>query len=267
MTSALISASLIVAGARPGCCKAGDFLRTLRETVLPEHRAAPVDLLVIETSGMADPEAIGHLMRDHGLDRDFALQHIVSVIAPTTLARLLGKLPVVEAQLRTSDLIVINKTDTVSGEALDEVEAAVRQLNPDAEIVRAAYCRFPFPFGSTTAPVLRDGALSTCEANPFSTALGVWPSHRSLPEARTWLEALPPSILRVKGRIATPQGAYHVERTLDSLSLHPAAPGEAVVVLIAHDDDEADLIAAMQTLLPAPETQSAKPSPSNLAPR
>ena len=98
-------------------CKAADFLSTMRDRVLAWHRESPLDAVVIETSGTADPEAIGQLMADHGLSTAFELRSIVTVAAPRKLVKLLGNLPVVEAQLCVSDRIVINKTDTVSAAA------------------------------------------------------------------------------------------------------------------------------------------------------
>jgi len=223
-------------------CKAGDFLRTMREEVLGHHRESPLDSVVIETSGTADPEAIGQLMAAHGLASAFELRSIVTVVAPVRLAKLLGNLPIVEAQLRASDLIVINKTDTVDPGALDEAETAIRQHNAKARIVRAEYCRFDFLL-SETRPVAPSGDLSTCEANPFSTAETEWPEDRPVAEAREWIASLPETILRIKGCLRTPEGYWHVERTVDSFTLEPTNPGPCKLVLIAHDDDTEDLAA------------------------
>lgn len=74
-------------------CKAGDFIRVLQEEVLPYHLQAALELLVIETSGTADPEAIGELMSLHGLADHFVLCRITTVVAPKTFARLLNNLP------------------------------------------------------------------------------------------------------------------------------------------------------------------------------
>ena len=229
-------------------CKAGDFIRTLRETVLAQHRETPLDALIIETSGTADPEAIGRLLDDHGLAGAFELRRIVAIVAPGKLLRLLGNLPVVEAQLRVADLIVINKTDTAARARVAAAERAVRGLNPEATLLRAEHCRIDFALPHRPARYPR-GELSTCEANPFSTREIAWPQQRGIAEVRAWLADLPASILRVKGRIRTPEGCWHIERSVDSLDITPAlenipaaeTDSGGTLVLIAHDADQADL--------------------------
>ena len=57
-----------------------------------------------------------------------------------------------------------------------------------------------------------------------------------------WMAALPETILRIKGRLRTPEGYWHVERTVDSLTLDPTNPGPCKLVLIAHEDNEKDLV-------------------------
>lgn len=224
-------------------CKAGDFLRTMREDVLGHHRKKPIDAVVIETSGTADPEAIGRLMSDHGLADNFELRSIITVVAPSIITKLLGNLPVVEAQLQSSDTIVINKTDTVDENEMQAVESAMREQNPTARLLRASYCDIDFLLRDKR-PQAPDGDLSTCDANPFSTLETTWPAEASLARAEAWLQTLPPTILRIKGRIQTPAGFHHIERTVDGLSIQAAEPGPSRLVLIAHDDHEDDLEAA-----------------------
>ncbi len=225
-------------------CKAADFIRTMKEQVLAYHRDTPLDAVFIETSGTADPEAIGKLMSDHGLANDFELRSIVTIVAPARFKSLLANLPVVTSQLQSSNLIVVNKIDTVAEPLLLEVEASIQAVTPNARLTRADHCNIEFvlPRSLAEAPA---GELSTCDANPFSTKELEWPADRSLREAKDWLNKLPETILRIKGRIQTPEGTWHVERTLDSLSVEETGEGPNRLVLIAHDDHEEDLEKAL----------------------
>jgi G3E family GTPase len=236
-------------------CKAGDFIRTMREEVYRYHLASPLDAVIIETSGTADPDAIGKLMTAHGLSGNFQLRSILTVVAPAKLNRLLGNLPVVEAQIQSSDWIVINKTDTADEETLARTEASIRALNPTARLVRAVQCRFDFVLPERS-PAVPQGELSTCDANPFTTVETVWPQTHSVDRAKDWLTALPETILRVKGRISTPEGDWHVERTVDSLQIDPTNSGLSRIVLIAHDDHEEDLHKAIKSMPAASAPQT-----------
>lgn len=232
-------------------CKAGEFVRVMHEQVLNGHAEQPLDALVIETSGIADPEAIGELMSRHGLSAHFEIRRIVCVVAAKRFLSLLGNLPAVAAQIRTSDLVIINKTDLVDEAQLQAVETAIAEKNPTAERKRASYCDVSFDLRPGEG-LLPCQPLSTCEANPFSTATAVWPTDRPIATARAWLNALPPTILRVKGSLQTPEGNWHAERTVDTLEFEPAPACEAPkLVLIAHDDDQADLEQALEDLPPA----------------
>jgi G3E family GTPase len=222
-------------------CKAGDFIRVMREEVLREHRQRPLDAVIIETSGIADPKAIGTLMADHGLDQAFELRRIVTIVSPKRFPSLLENLPAIQAQVEASDEVILNKTDLADPATLVRVEALIRKHNTRAPIARTRYCRLPFDFiaGQHLTP---EGAVSTAEANPYTTGAVTWPANRSIDEARQWLRSLPESILRVKGGIQTPEGFWSVEGTVDSLDILPEdKPGKRVLVLISHDEHAAEL--------------------------
>lgn len=63
-------------------CKAADFLQMLREEVMPAHEDEALDALVIETSGIADPSAIGTLIEKAGYGDRLHVQSILTVLAP-----------------------------------------------------------------------------------------------------------------------------------------------------------------------------------------
>jgi G3E family GTPase len=219
-------------------CKAGDFLRIMREEVLGMHQERALDAVVIETSGTADPDAIGQLMLDHGLGEDFEVHRIISIVAPQRFLKMLENLPVIESQIQSSDLIVINKTDTADEATIAEAESAIRIRNPDTEIIRAEQCRFTFHL-SKVLTELPNAPLSTCEANPFSTKSIRF--EKTLPHLNflKWLDALPSAILRVKGHVQTSQGGFHLECTVDSRELSPCKnQAQSAFILISHDSDE-----------------------------
>lgn len=230
-------------------CKAGDFIRVMRETVLAAHREQALDAVFIETSGTADPDAIGKLVQIHGLDEYFELCRIVSIVSPLRFKKLIRHLPVIENQILFSDLVIINKIDTASEDTLNSVESQIRLHNNDTEIVRAKMCRTPF---SLTASLLRipQGDLSTCDANPFATVSASWPKERSIDELYKWIEALPSSILRIKGEIQTPEGSWQVDKTVDTTEITPILQSNSSpssrLVLIAHENHESILEKAIQ---------------------
>lgn len=220
-------------------CKAADFIKVMRETVLRLNSERALDAVVIETSGIADPEAIGCLMVDHGLSAFFKVQRIVTIVAPGNFMKLLNNLPVIEAQVRSSDLVILNKTDLVDSKTVLEAEKQVRSVNPTADIKTSSYCRkLDFEMAGTLVD-LPKGELSTCDANPFSVSEVSVPSSWDFGQVEGWIRDLPPEILRVKGSFRVDESEWTVERTVDSLQFSEATfQGPGKLVLIAHDEHE-----------------------------
>lgn len=220
-------------------CKAGEFVKVMKERVLELHRERNLDAVIIETSGIADPEAIGHLMEQHGLETLYAVHRIVTIVSPANLHKLLPNLPVVQAQIQTSDLVIINKTDLAGEERVGNAEQTIRGINPDAEIVRACYCQVPFSLERKLHD-LPNGALSTCEANPFSVE-EVSISGEVDPSAlKAAVASMPAEIVRIKGVFAADGRQWLLERTVDGLSLREmTSPNSPLrLILIAHDEHE-----------------------------
>ena len=220
-------------------CKAGEFVKVMQGTVQDIHAERGLDAIVIETSGIADPDAIGNLMGDHGLADLYEVQRIITVVAPGNVEKLVKHLPVVRVQIETSDMVIINKADLASEEQLSVVEKMILEINPMAETVTASYCDITV---SLIGPprTLPHGELSTCDANPFSTVEAEMGSDHPIEQVERALSRLPPEILRIKGFIKDPAGWWSVERTVDNLDVRPLKrPGDSSrLILIAHDDHE-----------------------------
>jgi len=238
-------------------CKAGGFIAAMRDVAqgnLAQGTPAP-DAVIIETSGIADPQAIGTLMGSHGLGRDFTVRHIITVVSPNRFLKLLDNLPVTEAQIRGCDLVILNKCDLAGPGTIAAVRQRIRELNTRAALLETSYCGTQLDLLERVGE-LPCADLSTYEANPFACAK-VSPAC-GIPHARFlhWLESLPGSILRVKGMLRTDAGWFHLEKTVDALDIAETAPpadGRSELVLIAPDEREV-ILAKYAAELEAPGT-------------
>jgi G3E family GTPase len=133
-------------------CLVTEFIGALTDIALKFHSEdAPVEGVVIEASGMANPMVIEQMLTETQLDQQYALATIVSVVDPGTLPHLLQSLPNIRAQLEASDVAIINKTDRYEEAALAEAEAKVREIRTGIELVRAS-------FGQADVELFRPGA-------------------------------------------------------------------------------------------------------------
>ena len=117
------------------CCTVrGDLIRIVGGLM---KRRAKFDGIIIETTGLADPAPVAQtFFVDDTVREKTRLDAIVTVVdAKNLLARLEDSHEAVE-QVAFADVIVLNKTDLVSPEELDAVEARIRTINKFARIHR-----------------------------------------------------------------------------------------------------------------------------------
>ncbi|HEV2369882.1 MAG TPA: GTP-binding protein, partial [Acidimicrobiales bacterium] len=122
------------------CCTVrGDLVRMLSRLL---HRPEPLDQIIIETTGVADPSPVAQTfffddqLRDHlELDAIVTLVDAKHVLLHLDEAGETGE-KVVE-QIAFADRIVLTKTDLVDQATVDRVIDAVRSVNPTADLVAA----------------------------------------------------------------------------------------------------------------------------------
>ncbi len=181
------------------CCSMRDGVMSTVYRVL--EREDPPEHLVVEASGVSDPRSLADLFLDAERVGTVRLDALIGVAdagrfdATDRLAR---------AQVQASDLVVLNKVDTVDAARRAEVEAELRSIAPAARIVEARYGDVPVPIllGARAEQMRRLGhvhdgvdaarfeswGFERDEAISFRTILPV-------------LKDLPPTIYRAKGTL------------------------------------------------------------------
>ncbi len=99
------------------------------------------DLIIIELTGVANPEEIADAMTEPSVMHKVLLHRIVTVVNADFFLEYNSILNpdralthTLRRQVETADLLIINKKDLVRERTLFKVERAVRQLNPTAPI-------------------------------------------------------------------------------------------------------------------------------------
>ncbi len=192
-------------------CLAPAFLDQLLR-MAEESARMPLDGVVIEASGLADPKPLPALLHEARLDRFYTLQTVVTVVDPRRVVRLAQTLPVLAAQVKTADHVVLNKCDLCDAATLDQAEQWVRSHHSKAQVHRCVYAALPFDvwWKGTKAhaeggaiPVRRDESF---EIVPLSVAEDIVPER--LAEAFQWL---PDGWLRVKGFVVREGRTWRVD--------------------------------------------------------
>ena len=155
----------------------------------PEH-------VIVEASGVADPVRISH----HAYVAPYRPEAVLVVADAETLRQKAAERFVgdsVVRQLRGADLIVLNKTDLVSAEQLQEVRDWLQEKAPGARVVETEYGRIPSSLlhGHQTRPAL-EGEGQHAEYASWSVS---WPEALDESAFRTAVEGWPDTVLRAKG--------------------------------------------------------------------
>lgn len=118
------------------CCTVrGDLIRVVEGLM---RRPGRFDAIIVETTGLADPAPVAQtFFMDDDVRTKTRLDAVVALVDAKHLPLRLKDSREAEDQIAFADVVILNKTDLVSEEELQNVETSVRAINPSARIHRA----------------------------------------------------------------------------------------------------------------------------------
>ena len=124
------------------CCTVrGDLLRILGNLL---RRKDQFDHILIETTGLADPApVIQTFFADEEMKEATSLDALVTVVDARHVSLHLDDSTECQEQIAFADVILLNKTDLVTPEELEEVESRIRAINRVARLERTQRCEVP----------------------------------------------------------------------------------------------------------------------------
>ncbi len=223
------------------CCSiADDFIETIIQLV---RRIDEFDQVVVEASGVSEPERIMDIAR---LDPELQPNGIVVLADAAEVRnraedRYVGS--VVREQLRSAEILVVNKTDLVSEAELTDLERWLEELAPLATRLKVSGGQVPAPliFGKSAEEGRRQGKAegrrqkaegeshSSHEHPPFRSVALQSGEALERKAFEIWCDTLPPSVIRGKGVLcfrSEPETAWVWQKVgkRSSLKKLPTAP-------------------------------------------
>lgn len=112
------------------CCQIDDYkfdlaVQEIIETTRPH-------VIIIESTGLADPEPLIYRVKSAGLNLDA----VITVVDAANVDRHLRETEVAETQIASADFLVINKLDLVAAGDVARLERRLGKMNPRAERFR-----------------------------------------------------------------------------------------------------------------------------------
>jgi G3E family GTPase len=180
------------------CCSLeGDLLRTL--AVLLRRDPRP-EVIVIETSGVADPTDVVRNLMDPVIWREAPLETVLCVVDASAPAASLED-PLLRSQVRAADVVALSKVDLAG--SWEAVRDAVKAVRPGAVVVEALHGAVPaallFSPDVDRVPVVREAGQRRPAAERFDTVSWVSDRAVSLPAFQAAIGRLASKLARAKG--------------------------------------------------------------------
>ncbi|WP_115018614.1 GTP-binding protein [Synechococcus sp. UW140] len=125
------------------CCSINDELLEAVDRVL--DRPQPVDYLVVETTGLADPLPVAMTFLGSELRDKTRLDSIITLVDAENFDDQLLASEVGRSQVVYGDILLLNKTDLVDEQRLQGIEQKLCDVKKDARILRSVKGDVPLP--------------------------------------------------------------------------------------------------------------------------
>ena len=125
------------------CCSINGELLDAVYRIL--ERPEPVDYLVVETTGLADPLPVAMTFLGSDLRDATRLDSIITLVDAENFGPEILQGEVARAQIVYSDMILLNKCDLVDEARIASLEDELREIKTDARILRSVNGDVPLP--------------------------------------------------------------------------------------------------------------------------
>ena len=125
------------------CCTVrGDLIRILGKLI---PKKSKFDYVIIETTGMAHPTPVAQtFFLDEEIRRHYELDGIVTLVDAKHVGLHLDESSECQEQIGFADIVLINKSDLVSSQEIENLYSEIYKRNSSAEIHTVKYGDIPF---------------------------------------------------------------------------------------------------------------------------
>lgn len=212
------------------------FCSCLKESFVRALKAftqQPIDMLIIENSGMADPAGMNVILDGLSpyLQRQYDYIGSVCLVDGTSFLDYVQMLLPLKRQIETADFVLLNKTDLCGNDVLSKVHETIEAIQPNIKIYNTMFASIPYDalMGNLKNNGFQGESTNTPDNRPtvfICEAEGDLPREKLLQFARE----LSPKVFRMKGFSKCAQGYWHVDCAGSSVSVALAENPEEITV-------------------------------------
>jgi len=220
------------------CTLKGSLLAAIVELT----EKSPLDHIVIEATGVAEPDEMLSSFSESSFQECFELGPLITVVDTPKYLKIREMLgPFYEAQVEKADVVILNKLDLAAAELIEAVREEVVDLNESALLRYSEHCDVDLRelldgpssgvqarFVSALADAHRDHPQQDHKAlhAPAESFVLEAPEPMSRAATQTLFAGAPEGLWRAKGFIRIDGSDWLVQFAMGELEITPAAPRE-----------------------------------------
>jgi G3E family GTPase len=200
------------------CTMLAGMVKVLKELL---DSSAPPERILIEASGVSAPGNILANLDVPSLRPHLTVDAVITLLDAENVQRLFSVVTFLEDQIQSADLLLLNKTDLVSAQALTGLLEWLDEIAPGARVIPTTYAQIPMElvFGpQTRAP----------SARPRNPGLSIEHVHHE-GVFETWTYTSTQALSRQAVQQTLEQAATHIYRAKGILFLSDS-PDQKVIV-------------------------------------
>lgn len=181
------------------------------------------ELLMIETTGLANTADMEKMLALPTLREHIDLQACLCLVDCQNFLKINAFLETPATQVRSADLIILNKTDLATAQQVSQVAAAIRDIAPTTPLLQTTFAQVP----SETLAVIRRPQLDE-QALPGDgrpdPVISITLEGQGQFSQAAWdqfVAQVRPRALRMKGFVSVSGQVYHLDATTDQWQMRP----------------------------------------------
>lgn len=237
------------------CCtiKTGflDAVQEIYEKVRP-------DFLVVEATGVAQPGEILDMIFELPQNKFIHLRSLITVVDAGFFEARKVLASFYDNQIRFADILILNKADQVEANILDEIQALLREMNPESVLVTARHCAvepsllFDTDYGDDKRhpqPALAHGDHDSHHHEKGGFESFYFKDQTPLDRKKLihFLESLPPTLFRLKGWVRFPDASAFLDFTGGRYRIEPVDNDHATALaFVGRGCNRAEILLALE---------------------
>lgn len=196
-------------------CLSAELVKGLKKylEIAPEY-------LIIETSGLSDPSTFNKILQENMLDDKFEVMSSICIVDPTKTTKLAKKIRAIEEQIKSSNLIVINKMDIISDDEYQKSLKLINEINNSAKIINTEFAQFDIKILEKMPDVNSATEIGVCNTQGTRPESIILEQNNITKNLLTeFYEEVKERILRIKGFVEIENETYYVSDSNDKLKI------------------------------------------------